>query len=1819
MICTAYMSSSERGNQITPLFQIEIKVDGDDSLVNEIKDLLTSDMNYTAQMELLEKEFNPNTDVNGDVVLTKDGATATLTINKTNLLDGLTVQNLLDKIGMPNLELNKDTSVTILLKEDYRRLYPNLYSDAVFDKENKAIVIGVMTIDDIQDLKKYIKDPGAKNDAILDNYLYVIQHELAHHNIETKEEFQNYRNIQDNAENYTEQQSFIAAQISNTRYANLKLHLQGTTNYPKFYTELFAWQEADKEFKTLLEGNRHYQNVLAQQPEQKESKPREETTEFFNETEVDKYNMGVVPENIGNLGVGELKAYREYLDIAYGEYIPIDDRANNYTAQIHGFRPGELIYIQWTVKGDEKRPSANFIKSITRSGNDIKLVVSGRQYDPKQVYDKTGKTDNRIWADKKITIKSNGTIESEKLRDKESEYKAKIVAFRKFAGRPIGFTNNGINRNIDKDEKNLIQSNTKNWFQATSNAKKISAYMEKYKVGVVEAERQLIGELEILDGKQPKFLSTTFGQRHDSKDDIGFYFKIDNSSSTTEVQNAVTSVGDRLVTKAGNNEALNDASYNLIKVGDVVTYKKWSEKKTTFHDVVVLKTFKEGLLVQNIVNGEVSGESYTIRRKDLFAVYSFFNKGEKDESNIINILKEFKEISDELYSNRPTAKENTKKTVFTLKELADPKLYNYDSYSFRTFAKDKDDSYAISKESSFFHPSEATINYIYGKENFPSEEYQKFEKELSKVPTKVYNALKEKSKSNKQINFYTRDLEDLNPNGSHRKDSFGNELTIGPIIVDLLSSRGDLKKLQQYLEMQTVKKHRYDKLALLKSGSYVLLNKRKKEKETFKVLEQRQPVYGVVLARSKDFLTVAIPNLQWDNELKRYNDFENFKIIQINVMDFRADKEYDVSKVFNNMNFERSLINTLATLKQLVSKTVVENNKTKSQSAEQQVKEMLTRLEAEIELMGYESEQDKPLSPNRISDFYTMVSFYTNFDYIIEEEKERLRLKPHDIEARNQDRQYYVSMLETGSIAQYKYKAYRKNEGPLQHGLIKNFMVIGKDIQTGRPILADIVVKTKNNFTFSYVNPFVADIDSIVGVGFLKETIEAKHFEVDNTESIVRINPSSRFIDDQKELLKQYVLSQQVNKFNTEEEAQKKKNEVLETQRKYSWKFPPDLYIMKTGEIELVYKTRKGERTYRKQVQLDKEGKRPLDQKYKNQDIIEGSIKLGLFQKWDDGSLKPYSDKNYHLTFSFKNKDNKWIQPKGLRIIDSIVRGTVVNYTYDKGSKTYFGSGIVLYKEASYLMLLKFKQDSEDPKDFDEIDVETIDMDDIKMFPLYHGSVNVGDAKNPNYALVLKNVRSLTFTQGINRTQFDTLKVDSDVSKQGKTNERIYRSDVLDSTIVQRESKTKIMFSKHNLSREEKLQDIEDLRKYQDKFKALYNIDFKLLSRKEIQETYDNKPEYNNGVISNYRAFKVNDDYIVINTDLASLAAPFHEMSHFAIEALYKTNRELYNELIQATKQHPLQKTIALNYPELSGRDLDEEVFTSILGYTYSEHISNNPISNWEKKHESLLGRFLDQLRRLLRRLIGKDIDIDINDKELVQNRQKDVLIAFGEDLESGKFVEDVRQLNVNEYLKLHENDFAVKVLSKLLDNNGIMMSSFALAQQGYVERDYKQKMNDVDIIIPAENDSFRNNPTKWMEKLFGEGNVKLLNDFKDYPDATYTNKFYLVATDKINHYEMKSNGFLKGSQVDIDNDGEWIKVDVAQYDKGKQPALFNTNTIHQDSVLKAKQFLADRGEQKHIKDLENWYGKTTQTSIKALKNLKEKLIADGNLNIYCL
>lgn len=1620
MICTAYMNVREWGGQITPLFQIEITIDGEnEDLIDKIKDTLLSSQTEKKAIQELEETFSIEPNVDGDLIFSKEGEQEiTVRIKKTNLLDGLTIENLLDKLALTNLTLDADTKVVIMLKEDYKELYPGKNNTATYDRKRKAIVISVDSVNDIENLKKYIKDTSMSGNEKLNNYLEVAKHELAHHNIETKEEFKHYRDIQANAEQYVTSQQHISVQIKDTPYAALKLHLEGTTDYSKFYTELFAWQEADKNFKEKLLKNKDYQAVLTTPVAlDVENKPRtEEQSEqpLFNEVELNKAITDITPQGIQNLGVGELKAYREYLDIAYGPYIPLDNRKNNYTAQIHGFQPGELVYIQWTIKGDKKRPSVNFIKSVERSGNDIVLTVSGRQYDEKHTYDSTGKTDTRQWKDKTVTIKSDGTIESEKQRGKESDFVAKVVAFRKFTGKPLAFNENGVDRTITSTEKELINSNTSNWFFALDNAKKISSYMEKNKVGQDKAELQLMqnGELKKLDGKHPKFLNKTFGQKHDDKDDIGFYFKIDDSSTQTEVGNNVESFGDRLLTKAQNHEALNDTSYNLIKVGDIVTYKIWSKdsSRTSYKDVVVLKTFKEGLLVQDIAEGVPSGESYIVRRKDLFAVYSFFNKGSKtDESTVVNILKEFKEISNELYANRPTANEKAKRTIFTLKELQDPKSYHYESYNFRKFTKDKDDKYALSQEQSFFYPSQETVKFIYGDSNFPSEEFQSFEKELSKVSPKVYNKLKEKAEKNRRGNAYSRDLEDLD-NGVNRVDSFGNEIKIGPVIVDLLS-RGEPQKILQFLELQKVKKLRREKLELLKAGSYILLNKRVRQDEAggFEVIEgKRQPIYGVVLAKSNDFLTVAVPNTQWDKTLGRYGDFEEFKILQINVMDFRQDKEYDITKIFNNMNFERSLINTLGTLKQIINKTYAEKATVDKETAEQKVKTMLEQLSAEVNLKRDEDEVGK--GPNRISDFFTMVSFYTNFDYIIAEEKEQLRLKDHDIESRNQDRQYYVSMLETGSIVQYKRKAYQPTGQPLRHGSIKNFMVIGKHIQSGMPILADITFRTVNGFSFSYIDPFIPDINSIVGVGFLKEQIEATHLEVDGSKSIISLNPNNKFMTDQVFLLKEYIKSQQVTTYPDIEKAEKQKQDVLETQEKYKWASKPDLYITKTAEIEITRKTRKGEFSYRKRVRIDMNNNTIAEAKYKNHKIIEGTEKLGMFQKWDDGSYKPYSDRSYHLSFNFKDKNNKWVQPKGLRVIDKIVRGTVVNYTYEKGGKSYFGSGIALYKEATYLMLLKYKQDSQDPKDFDDIDPESIDMDDISMFPLYYGSVNVGNETNKDYVLVLPNIRSLTFTQKINRTQFDKLKVTSDASKHGKTHPNIFTKNVGKSTVVQTENKYTITFSKNNISREEKLQSIAELEKYQKKFEDLYGIKFKLLSQKEIQETFDNKPEFNNGIISNYRAFKVNDDYIVINTDLASLQAPFHEMQHFVIEALYKTNTALYNELIAATKEHPLQKKIALDYPELSGRELDEEIFTSILGMVYSDYIKDKQTYNWEKKHESLLGRFMDWLRELLRRLTRKNIDINISNQEMIWNKQKDVLIAFGEDMETGKFTEQVKE-----------------------------------------------------------------------------------------------------------------------------------------------------------------------------------------------------------------
>jgi len=66
--------------------------------------------------------------------------------------------------------------------------------------------------------------------------------------------------------------------------------------------------------------------------------------------------------------------------------------------------------------------------------------------------------------------------------------------------------------------------------------------------------------------------------------------------------------------------------------------------------------------------------------------------------------------------------------------------------------------------------------------------------------------------------------------------------------------------------------------------------------------------------------------------------------------------------------------------------------------------------------------------------------------------------------------------------------------------------------------------------------------------------------------------------------------------------------------------------------------------------------------------------------------------------------------------------------------------------------------------------------------------------------------------------------------------------------------------------------DIENVKRYAEKFTELYGIKFNYLSSKQIEEDFEDGL-----ILSKHRAFKMNGE-IYINVDLATLEEPFHEM-----------------------------------------------------------------------------------------------------------------------------------------------------------------------------------------------------------------------------------------------------------------------------------------------------------------------------------------------------
>lgn len=73
------------------------------------------------------------------------------------------------------------------------------------------------------------------------------------------------------------------------------------------------------------------------------------------------------------------------------------------------------------------------------------------------------------------------------------------------------------------------------------------------------------------------------------------------------------------------------------------------------------------------------------------------------------------------------------------------------------------------------------------------------------------------------------------------------------------------------------------------------------------------------------------------------------------------------------------------------------------------------------------------------------------------------------------------------------------------------------------------------------------------------------------------------------------------------------------------------------------------------------------------------------------------------------------------------------------------------------------------------------------------------------------------------------------------------------------------------------------------------------------------------------------NDTIYVNTDIASLDAPLHELLHIFVGGMRASNPTLYYQLVQQAEQFKTFDDIAQLYPNRTRGDLDEEVFINQL------------------------------------------------------------------------------------------------------------------------------------------------------------------------------------------------------------------------------------------------------------------------------------------------
>lgn len=124
-----------------------------------------------------------------------------------------------------------------------------------------------------------------------------------------------------------------------------------------------------------------------------------------------------------------------------------------------------------------------------------------------------------------------------------------------------------------------------------------------------------------------------------------------------------------------------------------------------------------------------------------------------------------------------------------------------------------------------------------------------------------------------------------------------------------------------------------------------------------------------------------------------------------------------------------------------------------------------------------------------------------------------------------------------------------------------------------------------------------------------------------------------------------------------------------------------------------------------------------------------------------------------------------------------------------------------------------------------------------------------------------------------------------------------------------------------------------------DKLQTLYRINIIPITNAELSQDRWASITGTKGI----KSFIYNGN-IYINTDIATVDSPVHELLHLLFGSMKYQNRALYDQLVGQAEQFNSYNTISQNYPNRTRGDINEEVFvTELAKYLTGQ---NNAISN---------------------------------------------------------------------------------------------------------------------------------------------------------------------------------------------------------------------------------------------------------------------------------